>query len=211
MKYIINNINFEIIITRKRIKNTYLRVNGKSIYITTNYYIKDNDILKLIKEKETSILKMFEHGLKKDKYQNDFYFLGKKYDIIYMNTPDIIVGDKKIFINHDFDIDKWLLKQAKEIFQEELDKIYKIFPKSIPYPKLTIRNMKTRWGVCNVGTNRVTLNFNLILRDIKYIDYVIIHELSHLIHHNHSKDFWTLVSILEPNYKKLRKELNSYE
>ena len=71
--------------------------------------------------------------------------------------------------------------------------------------------MKTRWGVCNVKTKRVTLNLSLIKKEVKYLDYVIIHELSHLIHANHSKDFWNLVSLLEPNYKKLRKELNSYE
>ena len=71
--------------------------------------------------------------------------------------------------------------------------------------------MKTRWGVCNVKTNRVTLNFSLIKRNIKYLDYVIVHELSHLVHANHSKDFWKLVSILVPDYKNLRKELNNYE
>ena len=97
------------------------------------------------------------------------------------------------------------------IFKEELDKMYNIFPVSIPYPSLTIRLMKTRHGVCNVKTHRVTLNLNLIKRDIKYLDYVIVHELSHLVYANHSKDFWNLVSIINPDYKKLRKELNSYE
>ena len=71
--------------------------------------------------------------------------------------------------------------------------------------------MKTRWGVCNVKTNRVTLNLELIKKDIKYLDYVIVHELSHLVYANHSKDFWNLVSVLVPNYKELRKELNNYE
>ena len=60
---------------------------------------------------------------------------------------------------------------------------------------LTIRKMKTRWGVCNYKTKRVTLNFNLIKKDIKYLDYVIVHELSHLLYPNHSKNFWKYVKI----------------
>ena len=46
---------------------------------------------------------------------------------------------------------------------------------------------------------------------MKCLDYVIVHELSHLVYANHSKDFWNLVSVLVPNYKELRKELNNYE
>ena len=67
--------------------------------------------------------------------------------------------------------------------------------------------MKTRWGVCNVKTKRVTLNLELIKRDIKYLDYVIIHELSHLLYPNHSKDFWKCVSDNMKDYKVVRKEL----
>ena len=71
--------------------------------------------------------------------------------------------------------------------------------------------MKTRWGVCNVKTKRVTLNLELIKKDIKYLDYVIAHELSHLVYPNHSKNFWALVERVIPNYKILRKEMRSYE
>ncbi len=69
--------------------------------------------------------------------------------------------------------------------------------------------MKTRWGVCNRASNTVTLNTNLIKYDISKLDYVIIHELSHFIHFNHSKAFWLTVSKYCPNYKIIRKELNS--
>lgn len=85
--------------------------------------------------------------------------------------------------------------------------MYSLFKEKIPYPKLKIRKMTSRWGVCNVKDKTVTLNFELIKRDIKYLDYVIVHELSHFIHPNHSKSFWFLVSKYIPNYKELRKEM----
>ena len=67
--------------------------------------------------------------------------------------------------------------------------------------------MTTRWGVCNIRDNSVTLNTKLIEYDIEKLDYVIIHELSHFIHFNHSKSFWNQVEKYTPNYKQIRKEL----
>ena len=66
--------------------------------------------------------------------------------------------------------------------------------------------MKTRWGVCNKN-NSITLNSDLIKYGYEQIDYVIIHELSHFIHFNHSKDFWNLVNKYCKNYKEIRKSL----
>ena len=211
MKYKIDDYDLDITIVKKRSnKNTYIRLKDDlSIYITTNYFTSDRKLLKLVADNEDFIRKMLYKKIKQKKTNEDFYYLGKKYDIVYMNNKDIILGEERIFVNHDFDLDKWLRQQALIVFQEELDKMYNIFPQKIPYPSLTIRKMKTRWGVCNVKTKKVTLNLELIKKDIKYLDYVIIHELSHLIHANHSSQFWNLVSITIPNYKKLRKELNN--
>lgn len=212
MKVIVDEIEREVFITRKNNKNSYLKVGEDlNIYITTNYLTSDKYILDLINNNTKYITKMTNLFKKKQELNKKFYYLGKEYDIIYYNETDILLGNEKVFLKKDFDLDKWYLKQAKEIFKEELDKIYKQFPINIPNPTLTIRKMKTKWGVCNVKTNRVTLNLELIKKDIKYLDYVIVHELSHLIYPNHSKDFWNLVSVLTPNYKELRKELNSYE
>ena len=88
--------------------------------------------------------------------------------------------------------------------------MYNLFDENIPYPALKIRNMKTRWGVCN-KKGYITLNSNLIKYNISEIDYVIIHELSHYVHFNHSKEFWKTVSKYYPNYKKSKKVLNGSE
>ena len=202
MEVIIKDTPRQVFITRKRgNKNTYLRVKEDSnIYITTNYFTKEKDILEFILKSEKSIIRMLTRVEKKQDVEKKFFYLGQEYDLIYCNK-----------LNTDIDLEKWYKDRAQEVFREELNKMYKIFPTRIPYPSLTIRKMKTRWGVCNVKTKRITLNLELIKKDIKYLDYVIIHELSHLIYPNHSKDFWNLVSITIPNYKLLRKELNSYE
>ena len=91
-----------------------------------------------------------------------------------------------------------------------LDYNYERFTKKIPYPKLRIRKMTSRWGVCNTQTHVITLNLELIKRDISYLDYVIIHEMSHLIHGDHSTAFWKLVEDNMPNYKKYREEMKEF-
>ena len=70
--------------------------------------------------------------------------------------------------------------------------------------------MTSRWGVCNTKLRIITLNLELIKRDTKYLDYVIVHELSHLIYPNHSKDFWSLVEENISDYKKYRREMKEF-
>ena len=84
---------------------------------------------------------------------------------------------------------------------------YERFSRKIPYPNLKIRKMTTRWGVCNVISHNITLNLELMKRDISYLDYVIIHELCHFYEANHSARFWKHVSKYYPKYKEARKEL----
>ena len=67
--------------------------------------------------------------------------------------------------------------------------------------------MKSRWGVCNRGNNTITLNKQLIKKDISLLDYVIVHELCHFKYPNHSKYFWNEVAKYYPNYKLARKQL----
>ena len=82
-----------------------------------------------------------------------------------------------------------------------------MFDEDIPFPKLKIRNMKTRWGVCNRRDNSVTLNSKLIHYSLNEIDYVIVHELSHFVHFDHSREFWNTVCKYMPDYKKAVKVL----
>ena len=145
---------------------------------------------------------------KKEKIDNNFYYLGQKYDIIIDNNINsTFIDDNVIYTKNETELNKWLKNQTKKIFKERLDLIYKSFNENIIYPDLKIRNMKSRWGVCN-KKGYITLNSNLIKYNISEIDYVIVHELSHYVHFDHSKEFWNTVSKYFPDYKKSKKVLN---
>lgn len=97
------------------------------------------------------------------------------------------------------------------MFLEHLDLMYNKFSKKIPYPSLKVRKMTSRWGVCNTRLKTITLNLELIKRDLKFLDYVIVHELSHLVHADHSRAFWNLVEQNMPEYKELMKEMKTFD
>lgn len=208
MKYTINNNEYEVVIIKKNNKNTYIRVKEDlKIYVTTNIFSSKNYIKTLLDNNIESIKKMIEQQAKQIKKKDYFYYLGEKYEVFIDDVDGIKFLDDAIFVESEKYLNKWLNKKIKELFQERLDYNYNRYNEKIPYPKLKIRTMKTRWGVCNIRDNSVTLNSKLIEYDIDKLDYVIIHELSHFIHFNHSKAFWNQVSIYSPNYKQIRKEL----
>lgn len=77
------------------------------------------------------------------------------------------------------------------------------------YTSITIRDQKTRWGSCS---SRGTLSFNyrLIFAPAPVLDYVVVHELCHLTHMNHSKEFWDMVGSVMPDYKSHKKWLREH-
>ena len=212
MQLTYNNKDYDIIIDKNlKRKNTYIRVKKDlKITVTTNYFTSNYSIEKLIKDNYDRICKMIDLEEIKIKNNNGFYYLGKQYILIKKDIKDIIFDDDKVYMNNNFNIDNWYKKQAKKLFQERLDYNYSKFTRKIPYPKLRIRKMTSRWGVCNIKTHVITLNLELIKRDIAYLDYVIIHEMSHLIHGDHSKSFWKLVENNMPNYKKYKEEMKGF-
>jgi len=72
-----------------------------------------------------------------------------------------------------------------------------------------VRFMKSAFGLCYATRNEIVLNTELVMYDRKYVNYVILHELSHFYFQNHSKDFYQLFESLEPNWKNYKKELNA--
>lgn len=207
----INDKEYDLVITYKNNKNMYLRVKEDlKIHITCNKYVSNTLISKFVLDNKDMILeniKRYEN--KQITNENYLIYQGKKYEIVYITKNQIIFTNNKVFINRSFNKDNFYKKQAKLIYLQRLNNIYNQIEEDIPYPALKIRNMKTRWGVCNVKTKTITLNLELIKMSEKYLDYVIIHELCHLKHPNHSKDFWNMVSKHEPLYKKIRKEMKN--
>ncbi len=212
MKLVVGDDSYLVIINRKREnRNTYIRVKSDlTIHVTTNLITSDKAISKLLDENYDKIVDMINKQKTKNSNNDGFYFLGQRYDIVYVTYCDISLGHDRVFMKKNFDIDKWYKKQAIEIFKQHLDLMYNRFSVKIPYPDLRIRKMTTRWGVCNTKSKTVTLNLELIKRDTKYLDYVIVHELSHLIHPNHSKIFWELVSENISDVDKIKKEMKEF-
>ena len=212
MQVDIDGKKYDVIIKRKRSnRGTYIRVNKDlQVSVTTNYFTSIGYIEKLIEDNYSKVVDMLNIQLKRHENNEGFYYLGKKYDIVYVDYTDFSLGDGKVFVNKNFDVDKWYKKQAKELFSIKLEEHYNTFSRKIPHPTLRIRKMKSRWGVCNIKTHIITLNLELIKRDEKYLDYVIVHELSHLIHGDHSPRFWALVEENFPKYKECRGEMKDF-
>ena len=207
MKYKIQNKEYLVVIEKKQNKNTYIRVKDDcTIYVTTSYFTTKKQIENLLDKNVDALEKMIKKVENKQIKNEMFYYLGQPYEVIYMPTK-LEFSCNRLFVKDAETLQKWLKKETKQIFEEHLNIWYDRFEENIPFPKLKIRKMKTRWGVCNRRDNSVTLNSELIKYETDKLEYVIIHESSHFIHFNHSKEFWNLVSKYCPEYKKMRKAL----
>ena len=204
-----NGKNYEIKIIRKNIKHTYIRVKEDLIiYITTNNFTTNDFIKELVQENLINIYKMIDRQTKKQEKNNNYYLLGKKYNIIICNIfKKAVIDDDNIFVKNIRMLDQFTREKAKEIFSNRLVECYEKMGKVTPLPKLIVKKMKQKWGYCNKRDKLITLNLELIKYNIDEIDYVIVHELCHFIHFNHSKQFWECVSKYKPNYKANRKIL----
>lgn len=209
MNYKIDGKNYEVIITKKNNKNTYVRVKEDyKIYVTTSYFVSKRQIVSLLDNHVLELKKMIAKIDKVNDKKDDFYYLGKCYDVVLVPTLDrVLLDEERIYTPSQTILDKWLKKQTLNLFEERLNVIYPLFKENIPFPILKIRKMKSRWGVCNRVKKTVTLNSELMKYGIEQIDYVIVHELSHFVHFDHSKEFWMTVSTYCPNYKSIRKSL----
>jgi predicted metal-dependent hydrolase len=98
----------------------------------------------------------------------------------------------------------WLMRQAKRVFAERLDHFAPLL--GVRYERLRLSSAGTRWGSASIdGTIR--LNWRLIHLKMEMVDYVVVHELSHLRHMDHSPQFWDVVASVMPDHPQRRKAL----
>jgi len=198
----------EVVIKRKNNKNIYFRFKEDlKLYITCNIFVTKKEIEKLIEKNNAALLKMYNSQVKQNNANSYFNYLGKKYiKVEDSSIKEITFSEEYIYYPNAKKLNKFIKDECLRIFKLEVDRCRSCF-KNIPEFSLKIRNMKTRWGVCNRKDNIVTLNSELIKKDIDLIDYVIIHELCHFYEANHSKRFWNHVENYYPKYKEARKRL----
>jgi len=104
-------------------------------------------------------------------------------------------------------IERALKIEAKQYLPDDLKRLAEKF--ELNYNKLTLKNIKSRWGSCS-RKNNINLSIHLMHLPDHLIDYVILHELVHTVHHNHSKIFWVMLDKLTGGAKSLDKELRKY-
>lgn len=202
----IDNKPTKVIIKRKPIKNVYFKWLDEDLLVTCNTYTPQFEIEKLIKKNMSGLIKLKMRTPKSDLNENEIYYLGNKFIIEYDGVSKTYIDGNKIISKDNHELNKFLFHQCQVIFTSRLERLKSQFD-NLPEFTLKIRKMSTRWGVCNKGSMSITLNSDLIKKDVSLIDYVIIHELCHFKHMNHSLEFWQEVEKYYPYHKMARKML----
>lgn len=151
-------------------------------------------------------------------YKEGHYFLGRRYlmKIVERDAPPNVVirhNTIELHIRPDTGIDKkqsildeWYRQQLKELAPPIIGKWEKIMGISIN--ELAIKKMKTKWGTCNRDAKRIWLNLELAKKPIHCIEYIIVHELVHLLERTHNAHFIAYMDTYLPEWKLLKNELN---
>jgi len=209
----------------KSLKNTYINVDKNGVLVKTNEATTESELQEYIVKKSSWIVK----HLKGYKTQYDFsivtgarlYYLGKSYyvDVVECDIDKVSVE----FIHSKFKI-AMPLKCSQTAIHKAIDKFYKerAIKKIIPLVKkwskimgvqpehISFRKAEKRWGSCS-ATNRISFNYHLMKISSPLIEYVVIHELSHIKYKNHSKEFWFEVKKFLPDYKAKEDLIKGFE
>ena len=216
-----------ITLERKNIKNMYLRVLPPTgeVKVSAPLSLSDREIISFIEARKDWILKK-QKQISENKIKAPLkYTTGEKHPLWGKNyTLQLIKNDKVKNVAVDYEksilylpvptrssiekrkrtLDEFYRTELQDAIPPVLDKCGKIVGKSPAEVK--VRKMKN-WGNCN-QKGRITLNINLAKKDPICLEYVMIHELCHLIEFNHGKKFKKLMDTFCPNWKEIKKRLN---
>lgn len=204
-----------IVSSRKSIKIEVSSLGEVIVYAPRN--IDRNSIEKFISSKEDWINRNRENILKHIQLNQDIInykkilLLGDAINIVEENIKSPELKEGSLYIKFGIDyrkniikLEKFIKQYATEIIEERLNyfaNFMQLEPNSIKFS-----NAKKRWGSCDSNGN-ILLNWRIIMLPPNLIDYIIVHELSHLIEMNHSYDFWIIVSSIIPDWKERRQIL----
>ena len=229
--YILFNENkIKVDIIRRKRKSISIKIEPKDkVYIITPKSISLDYLKDILIKKQSWILKTLDKFKDMDdnlyhrKYEEGdiFYYLGKEYKLKVIIDKDIN-SKKRSYSYISIDNENLIIetnKSGKDIIKDILKDWYKlesekividrieylkkqnhIFNKLIP-DTVKIKEQRKRWGSCT-SNKKIYINSKISMARIDVIDYIIIHEFCHLIHMNHSKDFYNLVKVIMPSYKE---------
>jgi predicted metal-dependent hydrolase len=213
-------------IINPKLKHIYLSIDDKGDLIVKSPKVSQQKIEKLLLSKASWINRSREKVKQKKgkevsftQENSELYFLGE------CHTLKLIKHDKKKTEFH-FNGDTFLLSYNlynERAFLKKIDQFYKneatlyITPllhkwskkMNLPVKKLSFRKTKRQWGSCSANNN-ISINTMIMKLPLKVIEYIVVHELAHIKHKHHQKEFWKLVESYLPEYKLLIKELKNY-
>lgn len=221
-------IEYELV--RKNVKNINLRVHpDQTVSVSASPLVPLQTINDFVYSKAEFILKSIDRFAdRQSRYLEHKYLSGETIYIFGKGFILKVVEDKKNYVvfdgvnvflhvknSQDFIlkqrvIQRWIdsitIKEFEIIFEE----VYSVFEKyGIVKPELKTRNMRSKWGSCQYQKGIITLNKQLILYPRECTEYVIMHEFCHLVHPNHSKDFYLFLTMHMPDWKHRKAVLES--
>jgi len=227
-KLMIETPPFEIIRSLRR-KRVAIRVSEGKVQILAPKRLPENDAKNFLDKNISWVQKKLREQATTTPYRPKEYidgeifsYLGEDYflNIAYAKKPAVMARDNQlfVFIRDTLDISKrkqkihqqlriWYWQQAEqELRKKSQDYAQKL---AVQFQSISIRQFKSRWGSCSVKGD-IQYGWQIILAPHPVVDYLVVHELSHLKHHNHSPRFWRLVESIIPNYKACRNWLKVY-
>lgn len=220
--------NQQIEIEKKRIKNMYLRVlppDGR-IHITAPLRVKDEDIERFVIAKQEWIQKRREALLHKKPLQELAYVTGDMVPVwgglrtlvVYhtMNRNMVIADGDTIILKVKKDstdkqreqlLNKWYLKELQQVLPSMINQWESVI--GVTSSSWKIRDMKTRWGSCNIRSKNICFNLQLAKKAPKCLEYVVVHELVHLLEKSHNHIFKGYMDKFLSDWRITKKELNT--
>ena len=180
---------------------------------------KEERIFAFIREKEEWILRKQAQRAEvrallppQNLHGYSFLLLGRQTKIVVYDEEKIGYDEVQnlLYLPHEKSRErlvKWLKENAKRILTAVTERKAKEL--GVSYKSIAITSAKTRWGSCS-GDNALRYTFRLLYCPKEVVDYVVVHELAHTLHHNHSKQFWQVVERHVPDWKLRRQWLKTH-
>jgi predicted metal-dependent hydrolase len=208
-------MKYEVIVNRKKVKYLRMRVRDGKLIVSAPFSVSNEKIEKFILDNKDFIDKALNRQqIRKEKetinYNDEITILGRKYQILEISSKSKFT-EHFIFINTNEDIRKTIKKLFKKQLEEKMIALtryyFNIMSFKCEFPSIIIKDVKSKWGSYWKDKHLIEYSSNLLFRDEITYDYLVVHELAHILQFNHSKKFYEIVNTYCPNYKQLRKLL----
>lgn len=202
-------IKYKVVKSKRKTVSITINSLGEVI-IKAPHNITNKDIKNILDKRKGWILKNLDKiNSRKSLSDDEILYLGKIYKVRILIQPFlkrefITLLDEEILIslkkkeNEKAVLVKWFKSQCEVKIKSSINKyllIFNVLPKNI-----LIKDHKSKWGSCTYD-NRLNFNYRLIMAPEEVLEYVVVHELCHMVFKNHSKEYWDFVKNIMPNYK----------